>query len=183
MLAELCTEIKSEFPDFGLVPKSESGFMKAINAFLLAATFGQLNRFMTSYITTIGHTVYTPSGWDQMEEVSKVVVLRHERVHMRQQRRYGRLLFSFLYLLPFFPLFLAYWRRKFEMEAYEESMRAEVELRGTAVVFSSQYRDWMVSQFVGPQYGWMWPFKGAVTRWCMDTVEKVVNDYIQKEKK
>ena len=48
--------------------------------------------------------------------------LRHERVHLRQRERMGDVGMAFVYLLPFFPLFLAYGgRARIEWEAYEEN--------------------------------------------------------------
>ncbi len=148
--------------------------MRALGTVLLVVTFGTQKAFMQSYVTTIGHTVWVPDLWESWDIVKRAVILRHERVHMRQQKRYGRLLFSFLYVFPFLPLFLAYFRARFEMEAYSESIRADAELRGPQHVLTQAYRDWMVSQFVTGAYGWAWPFRKTVEKWVMDAVERAV---------
>ena len=97
--------------------------------------------------------------------VTPTIVLRHERVHLRQRRRYGMALFAFLYLVPLFPLGLAYGRARLEWEAYAETLRAIKELRGSAALRDSTLRCRIVSRFVGGAYGYMWPFRRQVERW------------------
>jgi len=177
ILDDVVAEIKGEYPDFRLIYKGGSSFMKALGWFLFVVTFGTQRSFMKSYVTTIGHTVYVPDPWDSWTDVSKVVILRHERVHMRQQGRYGRVLFSFLYAVPFLPMFLSYFRARFELEAYSESVRANVELRGPEHVLSQEFKDWMVSQFTSGAYGFMWPFRKTVERWVTDEIEKAVAEH------
>jgi len=182
MLDQLIADIKSEFPDFKIVYKADSGFMKAINVFLLIVTFGQMKAFMADYTTTIGHTVYVPSGWDSWAEQSRVIILRHERVHMRQQKKYSRPVFTFLYLIPIFPVFLAYWRARLELEAYTETIQATVDLHGTAMVLSHDFKNKLINQFTTSAYGWMWPFKGTVTKWIDQAVDQVVDAYAKGSK-
>lgn len=183
MLDELLDEIHKEFPDFVMIKKPDSRFMRAIAWLLCVLTFGTQREFMTRYTTTIGHTVYIPGDWGSWDELSCVEVLRHERVHMRQQSRYGRLLFTFLYLLPFLPLFLAYGRARLEMEAYTESVRARAQLRGAACVQVQGFRDWLASQFLTGSYGFMWPFRKTVLRWVEEAIKKAVAEFPEEEKK
>ena len=84
--------------------------------------------------------------------------MRHERVHLRQRRRYGDLVMTFLYLVPFFPLGLAYGRARIEWEAYTETMRATAELLGSDARDRTALRAHIVQQFTSGAYGWMWPF-------------------------
>lgn len=177
-LSDLTIEIQAEFADFKISPKSGSRWMKFVGSLLTVLSLGKSKDFMQHYITTIGHTVFTSERWDDMTDESKIIVLRHERVHMRQQRKYGRFLFSFLYLVPVFPVFLAYWRAKFEKEAYMESIRAELEIRGTGRVWSPEYQNWLASQFTGPAYLYMWPFKNAIHGWVRDTIEAEVDKFV-----
>ncbi len=172
-LDQVMAETKSEFPDFKVVPKAGSGLMKFINAFLLAVSFGQMKSFMTGFATTIGTTVYVHPGWETKSDADKAILLRHERVHMRQARRLTRPLFSLLYLLVFLPGGLAWFRARFEMEAYEETVRATYETYGRSHVFSKAFRDKIARNFTGPAYLWMWPFPKTVDRWVLDAVEKV----------
>jgi hypothetical protein len=69
---------------------------------------------------------------------------------------------TWLYLIPFFPLGLAYGRARIEWEAYEETLRATAELLGLEAAHSPSLRAHIVRRFVGPEYGWMWPFERSV---------------------
>ncbi len=181
MYAELLEEIRLEFPDFKIIQKSESKLMKVLNFLLLVISFGQTKEFMTRFTTTLGTKVYVTDSWDTDEAASRISLLRHERVHMRQARKYGRVLFSFLYLLVFLPVGLAYFRMKFEKEAYEESVRANVELHGTYRVLSPEYRNWLASQFTGSGYLYTWPFKKSIDSWVRKTIEDAIDEYIRKK--
>jgi hypothetical protein len=167
----LKAEILQEFPTFALVPKSSSTLMKIIGAIFVALSFGKTTSFMTSYTTTLGVTVYTPSVWDSWPSAQQCETLRHERVHMRQAKKYGRVWFSFLYLIAFFPIGLAYWRAKFEMEAYAESLATLQEMG--AVLTDPTLKTTYVGFLTGPSYIWAWPFKGMVENWFDTTVAKL----------
>jgi hypothetical protein len=174
LAADVSAEITAEFPGFKIVLKTDSAMMRAIDVFLRVITLGKMASFMDSYITTIGLTVYVPSDWDAFKDEQIARILRHERVHMRQARRYSRPLFSFLYL--FFPLpgFLAYFRAKFEMEAYEETMRATAEQVGQWILDDPKFRAGIVGHFTGPEYFWMWPFKSRVERWYDEASKRIL---------
>lgn len=157
----LLDEIRAEFPGFKLVPKAESPFMRTLGVVLRVLLGGA---FLEDFTTTVGLTVYTPTKWAEMSEASRLGVLRHERVHLRQAKRYGGLVFSLAYLLFPLPFGLAYCRARLEWEAYEESMRAAVEYHGKGAL-NAEHRAWLVGLFVGPSYGFMWPFRAQVERW------------------
>lgn len=165
-------EIKKEFPGFKLLWKEESRLMKFIAGFLLFITFGQQKSFQTRYVTTIGYTVYVPDSWKHLPDISRIITLRHERVHMRQRQRLTLPLFTLLYLLVPLPGGLAYFRTLFEMEAYEESIKATLELypNGAALLMRPSVRAQMVDHFTTASYFWMWPFRGRVERWYDSTV-------------
>jgi hypothetical protein len=172
-LSDLLHDIKVEFPGFRLMPKSDSTFMSVLHVLLTIITLGGARKsFMEDYVTTIGNTIYIPNGWGLISAEEKVVLLRHERVHLRQARKYGAFLFAFLYLCFPLPLVFAYYRAKFEKEAYEESMRADAEQYGLTVLNDS-YKAFILRQFTGPMYGWMWPFKAGIETWYNDTVKRV----------
>lgn len=174
-LLELMGDLREEFPGFKVVPKSGSQLMRAIDLFLKVVTLWRMDRFMTSFHTTIGTTVYVGSAWWGKSEEEQVITLRHEAVHMRQARRYGRFLFSFLYLFAWLPVGLAWWRAKFEMEAYEETMRAVGEVRGAAAV-SRIDKEKMVAHFTTAEYVWAWPFKKSVEAWFDRAIRKTLVD-------
>jgi hypothetical protein len=171
-LALLRRDIEREFPTFTLVSKRDSFLMRAISFFLLVVSFGKMRKFMTRFTTTLGDTVYTPTDWGIFSPRSQASILRHERVHMRQSREYSRLWFSFLYLFVFFPVGLAWYRAKFEMEAYEESLRAYREY-GTDIT-QPAIRASMLAHFTTAEYLWMFPFKKRLNKWFDDAVQRVL---------
>ena len=174
-LAQLEAEVQKEFPGFKVVQKANSRLMKTINIFLKVITFWKMKDFMKSFITTMGVTVYVPSTWDKRPTQSRMAVLRHERVHMRQARKYTRLLFSFLYLFFPLPVGLAYFRMKFEKEAYEETLRALKEYYGIESISNSRFRDDLIKHFTTAEYFWMWPFRKNLEKWYDSFVEKLKN--------
>ncbi len=162
-MEDLLLEIRKEFPKFRLVDKSTSRLMVAIDLFLKVITLWRMKSFMRSFTTTIGYTVYVPSVWNLRPPKSRKIVLRHERVHMRQRRRWG-LLYPFAYLFFPVPILWAYCRMRFEMEAYEESLRAIAEYYGAAA-FTAQLKRSHIEHFTGPEYFWTWPWRGRIERW------------------
>ncbi len=163
--AEFLAELSREFPAFRVVYKRDSALCRAIHAALLLVTIGGQRAFLNGYYTVIGDTLYVPDSWDQLDDDERVILLRHERVHLRQRRRYGSVGMALFYLLPFLPLGLAYGRARIEWEAYRETLRATFELKGRAAAFDPELRRRIVRRFTGPDYGWMWPFRSSVERW------------------
>lgn len=163
--AELIRILVGEFPRFRIVYKSQSPWSKVIDLLLKIVTFGGQRAYLTRYFTVMGSTLYVPPTWDHMAELDRVILLRHERVHLRQRRRLTFLGMAFLYLIPILPLGLAYGRARLEWEAYTETLRATAELKGWSAAADPQLRREIVQRFCGPDYGWMWPFSRAVNRW------------------
>jgi hypothetical protein len=158
-------EIRGEFPRFRIVPKAGDPLSRIIAGLLRVVTLGGQRHYLSHYHTVIGYTLYVPTSWDALNDIDRVILLRHERVHLLQRRRYGFAGMALLYLLPFFPLGLAYGRARLEWEAYEETLRATAEHHGLSAVRAPELRAQLVERFTGPDYGWMWPFRGAVERW------------------
>lgn len=158
-------ELKREFPAFRIVPKRGDPLSLVIDVALRLVTLNGQRHYLTRYHTVIGDTLYVPETWDALPDPDRVILLRHERVHLRQRRRYGAALMTFLYLVPFLPLGLAYGRARIEWEAYEETLRATAELCGFPAAADPALRERIVSRFTGPDYGWMWPFRRIVERW------------------
>ncbi|MEM9693822.1 MAG: hypothetical protein AAGA56_14845 [Myxococcota bacterium] len=165
LLASFLEELHAEFPAFRIVPKADSRLSRAIDVALRVITFGQMRTYMTRFHTVIGDTLYVPSGWDEVSPRSKVITLRHERVHLRQRRRYSLPGMTVLYLLLPLPLGLAYGRARVEWEAYRETIAATLELRGPDAALDPDLRRHIVEQFTSANYGWMWPFPWQVERW------------------
>ena len=173
VLDAFLAEMRREFPSFRVVKKEHSRFAKAIDVALKILTFGGQREFMTRYYTVIGDTLYVPEGFDDIDPIDVVVTLRHERIHLRQRRRYTMVPFAILYLLLPFPLGLAYGRARIEWEAYTETLRAVRELKGEEAFRSKALKERILSQFTGPAYGWMWPFRGMLERWYEEAVREI----------
>lgn len=174
-LSQFMFFVRIEFSSFKIRSKGQSLLMKVIAFLLLVLTFGTQKKFMTEYVTTIGTTVYVPDDWGLWSEQRRLAVLRHERVHMRQAKKYGRVLFSLLYLLAPLPIGLAWFRARFEWEAYVESMRAVSDVNGTKILDDDKYRRSIIEQFTTGAYGWMWPFPKTVGRWY-DKAKQQIRD-------
>jgi hypothetical protein len=161
----LLDDIRDEFPRFRVVKKIESRLQRAIHAALSILTLGAQGRYLTSYQTTIGQTVYVTEDWDRLPAEQRYITMRHERMHLRQFRRYTLPGMAILYLLVPLPVGLAWFRARFEKEGYEETVRAAAEVHGLAFVKRAAFRDYVVAQFVSGAYGWMWPFRRGLDRW------------------
>lgn len=162
--------LRREFPALRVVRKEDDALSRAIDAALRLVTLGGQSAYLTRYVTTLGQTLYVPSDWDARDDAARYCVLRHEAVHLRQFRRFGRVGMALLYLGPFLPLGLAYGRARLEWEAYAETIRATAEVYGLEAAASPALRAHIVAQFTGPAYGWMWPFSRTVSRWVDDAV-------------
>jgi hypothetical protein len=178
--SDRCIEqIREEFPRFRIVPKVGDGLSRAIDAALKLVTLGGQRHYLTHYHTVIGYTLYVPQSWESTSDTDRVILLRHERVHLRQRRRYGFLLMALAYLLPVFPLGLAYGRARLEWEAYLETIRATAEHYGLDALRASDLRGSIIRRFTGPDYGWMWPFPRTVGRWYDEAVRELERDGAQ----
>lgn len=104
--------------------------------------------FMSAYWTTIGRTIYYPTG--VTHPILHSITIEHELVHIRQWRKYGLWLW-FSYLFVPFPIFIAWYRWRWEREAYMVDIRAGVSI--DAVVASLWHG-----------YGWPWP-RESMRRW------------------
>lgn len=169
----LLDEIRAEFPRFRLVRKDRSRFQRLLHGGLLAVTAGRMRAYLDGYQTTIGQTIYVTADWDERDADERYMVLCHERVHLRQFRRYTLVGMAILYLMVPLPLGCAYFRARLEMEAYQETIRTAVMIHGPAHVRERAFRDRIVTQFVGPSYGWMWPFRRRVEAWYERTLAAV----------
>ena len=164
-LTALLAELRAEFPRVRLVRKDRSALSKVIHVALCAVTLGAQRAYLDGYTTTIGQTIYVTADWDQWPADERYITLRHERVHLRQFRRYTLPGMALLYLLLPLPLGLAYGRARLEMAGYAETVRATAEVYGAARVTAPGFRAEILAQFTSGAYGWMWPFRGALDRW------------------
>jgi hypothetical protein len=164
-------DIRAEFPSFELRYKKTSPLQRAIHVVLAVLTFGGQRVYLTGYYTAMFGKLWVPESWDHMADLDRYILLCHERVHLRQRRRIGDVWMAFVYLVPFFPLFLAYGRARIEWEAYDETLRATAEVYGLEA--AERLRGPIVRRFVSGDYGWMWPFPRVVNRWFDEAIARV----------
>jgi hypothetical protein len=167
----LLDEIRAEFPGFEIVAKRTIRTQRAIAVALAAITLGGQRHYMTRYHTLLFGKLYVPDAWEAMDDPARYVLLRHERVHLRQAARMGNLRMAVTYLVPILPLFLAWGRARIEWEAYEETIRATAEVYGLEQARALEPE--IVRRYVGPDYGWMWPFPTVVRRWFQLVIASV----------
>jgi hypothetical protein len=164
----LLAEIRSEFRDFEILPKRRSRLHRAISIGLAVLTLGGQRRYMTHYHTILFGKLYVPRSWETMSDEARYVLLRHERVHLQQRRRMGDFAMAVAYLFLWLPLGLAWGRARIEWEAYVETIRATAEVFGLGAARALEPE--IVRRFVGPDYGWMWPFPEAVRGWFREVI-------------
>ncbi len=145
-----------------IVKKGEAWHQRAIHHLLRVVTLGGQSAYLDRYVTTFWHTIYVPDDWEARPIEERWATLRHELVHVRQFERWGGAMAVAYLLLPL-PLGLAWFRMRFEREAYEETLRAWHELGGRAAC--ERLRAHVTGQFTSGAYGWMWPFPRAIERW------------------
>lgn len=177
---QFLAKINSYFPSFTIEYKNQSIFMKFLGILLFFS-----KSFMVDYTTTIGDTVYFPDQtFVNTKPVTSVIVLLHELVHMHDERKLGKIIYSFLYLFPqilFLPSLLlfflswklalpillvlltplpAYFRMMYEKRAYMAalySMNALNNKHKYNIDLHGQ-ANYFATQFHGPFYYYMWPF-------------------------
>lgn len=134
-------------------------------------------KFMKSYITTLGNTIYFPSEtWLSENKDSAASVMAHELVHVIDSKEVGLVIFSYTYLFPqvlvllsFFAiggsnlwlLFLLF------LLPIPSPIRTYWELRGYAMSDAIRYKitgeflpyEFIEKQFLTSAYFWMWPFQ------------------------
>lgn len=155
-----------------IVKKNDSLLMKVIHYFLMVITFGKNKNFLSSFVTTIGQTIYVPDSWDRHSESEKEMILAHEQVHIDQYKKEG-ILFSLKYLFWPFPCIRATARLKYECEAFAKDIVLSYK-KNLTPVFSGRF-DYVVQLLSGPEYFWT----------CTDQnyVRKVLTFCILKELK
>jgi hypothetical protein len=173
LLERFLAELREEFPRFRVIDKRTSPLSKLIDVALKVVTLGGQRHYLTRYYTVLGDRLYVPDGWKSVDPIEAVITLRHERIHLRQRRRYTLPGMALIYLLWPLPLGLAYGRARIEWEAYTETLRATYELRGEKALRSKALRSRIVEQFTSAAYGWMWPFRASVERWYDEAVETI----------
>ena len=168
----LLDAIRIEFPSFAIVYKKDSALQQAIGRFLVVVTLGAQRHYMAHYHTAMFGKLYVPESWDAMTDGDRYILLRHERVHLRQRKRMGDVVMALVYVFPILPLGLAWGRARIEWEAYKETIRATWELHGRGA--AEALRPEIKRRYVGGDYGWMWPFPRTIDRWFDQAIAEVL---------
>ena len=166
-------ELAKEFPRLRVIEKDNDPLSLLIDRALKLVTAGGQSAYMSSYVTTLGSRIYVPANWKERDAWSRYVTMRHEAVHLRQFKRFSFLGMSAIYLMPFFPLGLAYGRARIEWEAYRETLVATAEVWGVEAIESKACRANIVHQFTSAAYGWMWPFPNQINAWIDQAIEEI----------
>jgi len=173
MLKLLLEEFASRKRPVRVVQKRTFFHQRLADIGLRLVTFNGQKTYLSSYVTTLGHTIYVPDGFDEWPEESRYEVLRHELVHVQQFERHGWFLMILIYGIFPLPLGLAYGRARLEWEAYAETLRAVAEVEGIRAARAPKLRDMIVRRFTGPDYGWMWPFPRVIKRWIAEELDRI----------
>jgi len=86
----LASEIRAEFPRFQIREKRGSTLQRAIDIALRIVTLNRMRTYLTRYHTVLFGTLWVPDAWATAPDLDRYVLLRHERIHLRQQPFFGR---------------------------------------------------------------------------------------------
>jgi len=180
-LAELCIELKQEFPELRM-SHARDRWQQRLRARLLF-----WNKAYLSHMTSTGKNRIDLSDDAHRRAQSEDLqqgdalwgLLLHERVHLRQFARWGAFLFVIIYGFVFFPTLFAWGRAWIEKPGYMETLRAWA-VYDIAWLYARTNNDytcvlWLTDQFVGRNYGWMIPFwKRRVHSWFAEEHRKLI---------
>jgi len=147
--------------------KEKYWFWKILDRILRILSLGKKKNFLTETTTTFCETIYFPVNWSpKVADDLDIVTLHHELVHVSKIREfgesdaiYGMFWFTLLYLFLPLPVGLAWFRYKWEREAY---------LKSAHIAESLGYKidpEVFVDLLSGPAYVWAWPFKKQIRKW------------------
>jgi len=180
---ELVTKAQTYFPNLQIKYKDQDPLMKLLGKLMFFNP-----TFMTSFVTTIGETIYWPNEASTARPSASEIFI-HECVHIYDEKRVGSAPFKLGYLFPqilalpmLLLLFVLTWkivvplallcllpwpapfRAAFERRAYFVSMRVGYELYGIDPGFSGPH---YAKNFKNSSYYWMMPF-GEEARFAIE---------------
>jgi hypothetical protein len=193
-LSRIQTIILKFVPQWTMMEKADSTLMKVIG-FILGLV-GNTD-FMTQFWTTVGYTTYRPV----IKPDTEWITIAHEGKHAIQASSLTRVFMSLLYLLPiplliplivscfFLPKVLAiiaafvalaclapipaFFRMFFEFEAYEVTLACSYWRSGMG--YAQLQLAYILTNFTGPAYYFMWPFQGYLQTRFNTWMQKVVS--------
>ncbi|MHA1869375.1 MAG: hypothetical protein ACTSXF_00365, partial [Promethearchaeota archaeon] len=105
-------------------------------------------------------------------------ILLHERIHIRQESKFGLIVWTLIYMLVPLPAMLAYFRRKWESEAYEIDIYRAYKEKGRKYILGKKYMTNLLNQFCGPFYFFTWYKKSDIYNWVVDFLNKIDNNQV-----
>lgn len=142
---------------YKVILKKDSLLMRSIGFILKPFN----KSFMTTFVTTIGSTVYTPH-----EDFLSDGLLQHELQHIADSKKWPVLYeLSYLFCFPFGLTMRSHWERR----AYRHSIKHFM----AGGMTDEQILEWLEPNFTGPNYLWMDLRKKKVRAWILDEIENV----------
>ena len=173
--------IQGANPSVKIVTKKEyRKLWKILDRLVRICTLGKNKTFLTAFTTTMGDIIAFPETWE-LDKVNDndIITLKHELKHVAQYKKlgfgsvwFGFVLFTLLYLLIPFPIGLAWFRYKFERDAYATAWDTVREYR----LNGKPNLDFYVECLTGSSYGWAWPFKKSVRTWFLTHIKNDKKD-------
>lgn len=147
--ADAVTAIKKDHPSFEVKSYLENWWFRLL--WRIGWRMGATTVYTTVFMAP--HLLGTSSGAE---------VLRHEKVHIDDcVKQPFWFFFSYFFLPPIGPGMRAYW----EWRGYQEDLKESCE---RLCRVDPWVVEWVVGQFTGPNYLWMYPFKKKMTKKCAD---------------
>ncbi len=116
-----------------IVPKRRSGLQRAIAIALLVVTAATSALYLTRYHTVLfGQASTSPTRGTPWATTTGTSCSATSACTCASAAAWATSRWPIVYLVPIFPLFLAWGRARIEWEAYVETIRATAELRGLA---------------------------------------------------
>lgn len=175
-LDDLCLELKNEFPKLRMRHKRRVWYHWIAHVAICILTVGLNRKYISAFTTTGKDSVNWGDSHNerlrQGHEHDRVWdCLMHEREHLRQFRDKGTFVMTLIWLFP--PILFCYGRAVIiEKPGYLASLRAKFETNRYWAEHPL-YREWWISQFTGPNYGWMWILKSQVEKWFDDELARL----------
>lgn len=170
LFTKLMASMREEFPGIRFCHRSEVWLTRMMDRLWL-------KKSKSSFTTTVFSYVVTPDDFEFWPAESKYEVMRHEREHLRQYKRWGFgilwlgcVLMGILYLLVL-PTGLT-MRAYFEKQAYLQSAVAKIQLGYDADVNRRHFIARMQQTFTGFEYVWMAVSKKRTGAWAKKAWEQ-----------
>lgn len=163
----------AKLPYGARIVEKKGWFWNILDLLVKIVTFGKNKKFLTDYVTTLGNRIAVPVGWREevASPIRRLALLHHELTHVRQCAAlgFGHVwlgfpLYSLLYLLIPVPIGFAYFRWRYEREAYLVGIKV-CRRYSLSIAELSEAVENAIDQLSGPFYAWTWCLRLHVRRW------------------